>query len=163
MFTVTPNIDAIEPLGEAELPTPAPDRTLESRFARGEAAAFDQLVDVYRPRVARLAYRLLGWRGDVDDIVQEVFLAALKHLGRYRGQASLNTWLTTITINACRSHRRWRMVRWRFFQKARSSASPVAASADREAIDGETFARVRDAVQKLPAADREMIVLRYLE
>jgi RNA polymerase sigma-70 factor (ECF subfamily) len=163
MIAVTPNIDALQPPRGPELDAAA-DQTLPSRFARGDARAFDELVATYRPRVTRLAYRLLGWKGDVEDVVQEVFLAALKHLGRFRGQASLNTWLTAITVNACRSRRRRLLMQWRFFRRARNGPIPESApAADQSPIDAETFACVRSAVQALPARDREVIVLHYLE
>src|SRR5215217_5846336 len=80
--------------------------TLAERLARGEADAFDELVGLHETRLTRLPYRLLGWRGDVADVVQEVFLSALLHASRFRGEASLGTWLTRITVNKCRSHQR---------------------------------------------------------
>lgn len=163
MIAVTPNIDALQTPRGPDLVAEA-DQTLASRFARGEAQAFDELVAAYRPRVTKLAYRLLGWNGDVDDVVQEVFLAALKSLGRFRAQASLNTWLTAITLNACRSRRRRLLVQWRFFRRAKNGPVPAnAPAADQSPIDAETFASVRSAVQGLPARDREVIVPHYLE
>jgi len=69
---------------------------------RGDDSAFEQLVGAYQDHVARTAYRLMGWSGETQDVVQEVFLAALKNLGRFRGRSSLSTWLTAITVNECR-------------------------------------------------------------
>ena len=70
--------------------------TLAERFARGEAAAFDEVVRRYHPAVSRLARRLLGWSADAEDVVQEVFLAALKNARRFRRGASLSTWLSLV-------------------------------------------------------------------
>ena len=75
---------------------------------------FEQVVDEQQANVARLARRLLGWStngADVDDVAQDVFLTVLKHLDRFRGESSLSTWITRITINACRTHRRRRVMR----------------------------------------------------
>ncbi|MCK4999547.1 MAG: hypothetical protein KAS23_08425, partial [Anaerohalosphaera sp.] len=47
---------------------------------------FEEIVDEYGDVVAGLANRLLGYPGDVEDVVQDVFLAALKGLGKFRGQ-----------------------------------------------------------------------------
>ena len=138
---------------------------LARRFAAGDARAFDEIVTSHRERVTRLAYRLLGWRdGEVEDVVQEVFLSVLNHLGRFRGESKLGTWLTVITINKCRTHRtRW-FARWRMLRRRREQApNEVAPAADEGVRQDETSARVRQAVQKLPPRDREMIVLHYLE
>jgi RNA polymerase sigma-70 factor (ECF subfamily) len=137
--------------------------TLPERFARGEAAAFDELVRRYHPAVARLARRLLGWSSDAEDVVQEVFLAALKNATRYRKQSTLETWLTTITLNKCRSHRRGLLSRLRLL--AGLGARPVDPSppADVPAAEADSFRRVQAALQRLSPREREVIVLHYLE
>lgn len=134
---------------------------LADRIARGDAEAFEALVAVYQPRVTRLAHRLLGWSGDVDDIVQDVFLAVLRHRSGYRQDASLWTWLTAITLNTCRSHLRRREV----LRKLASVFVPhkPPAAADAGALEDEVAREVRAAVAGLPARDREVIVLFYLE
>jgi len=145
-------------------PADREDKLLVERFARGDASAFDRIVAMHQGRVARLAYRLLGWPGDVDDVVQEVFLAALRGRRRFRGRASLSTWLTAITINKCRSHRRKRLLQLRLVAGSRAKGSQTpAAPADQQTTDRETLDRVRRAVRVLPARYREVVVLRYLE
>ncbi|CAN5600985.1 hypothetical protein BH09PLA1_BH09PLA1_26480 [soil metagenome] len=147
---------------------PATEITPESlarRFAACEPAAFDELVAEFSPRIARLAHRLLGWsttageQADVDDVVQEVFVAVLKRQRSFRGDASLWTWLSAIALNQCRSRlrrrRSWR--RWKSFQRERIDRSPSSLVRD------ETSQRVRDAVSQLKQDDREVIVLFYLE
>jgi RNA polymerase sigma factor (sigma-70 family) len=140
------------------------DSALVRRFAGGDPEAFDAVVALYRLRVARLAHRLLGWDGDPDDVVQEVFLAALQKASGFRGHASLWTWLATITVNRCRRRLRRRALWRRFmFQRGREQATATAVAADRGALRDETHRRVREAVTALPAGDREVIVLYYLE
>jgi RNA polymerase sigma-70 factor (ECF subfamily) len=127
------------------------------------AASFEQLVALHEPRVRRLAHRLLGWRGggDVDDVVQEVFLVLLNKLDCFRGESSLATWLTRVTINRCRTHQRTRWLRLRLHRPPHfSEAGPPA---DQHAVRDEVNARVRSAVAALGARDREVIVLFYLE
>ena len=127
--------------------------------------AFDDLVAAHQPRVTRLAYRLLGWRGDVDDLVQDVFLAALTHRRRFRNEASIATWLTAITLNKCRSHQRRRQLWRRIFGSDRDAtlATATGPSVEHGIASAETSARVRSAVQALSQKDREVIVLRYFE
>jgi RNA polymerase sigma-70 factor (ECF subfamily) len=148
------------------LPADSSDAALAVRLGREEPGAFEEAISLYRPRVARLARRLLGWpasAADVDDVVQDVFLAILTHARRFRSDSSLSTWITTITLNKCRSHRRaWRS--WlRRLRGMRDQAALSEAPADCGVEDIERFAQVRQAVQALRPGDREVIVLHYLE
>jgi RNA polymerase sigma-70 factor (ECF subfamily) len=135
---------------------------LAERFVRGEKAAFDELVRIYAAPVAALAFRLLGWRGDYEDVVQDVFVAALERAGKFRSGSSLWTWLVAITINRCRA--KWRRRRVRelaaaFLPRREAEAHP----SDRRTMDSETSAEVRRAVAALPAKLREVILLHYLQ
>ena len=137
---------------------------LGERLARGESGAFEQVVATCRPRIERLARRLLAWRQDVDDVVQEVFLAVLEKAPRFRGEASLETWLTAITVNKCRSHRRGWLRRMKFLRRTQETSALVeGSSADRGAMSAEMFAKVRGALESLVPADREVVVLYHLE
>jgi RNA polymerase sigma factor (sigma-70 family) len=150
-------------------PTDDADALLVERFVRGESAAYDLIVRKYQSQVIGLVYRLLGWPEDVDDVVQEVFLAALRGLPRFRGRSSLATWLTRITINKCRSHRRrWLLspARWLMGRpdgNGSAQSTHQAPPADRPMIDRERFERVRRAIHRLPGRYREAVVLKYLE
>ena len=139
----------------------ADESALAQRFAGGDAEAFEDVVALYQARLTRLAHRLLGWGGDPEDVVQDVFLAALRKAKDFRGRASLWTWLATITVNRCRRQLQ-RQALWRrfLFAQVREQA---AVAADRGALGDEASCRVRQAVAALPARDREVIVLYYLE
>ena len=54
------------------------------------------------PSLTLMAARLVGNAADAEDAVQDAFLSAYTHLGQFRGQAKMSTWLTTIVINAAR-------------------------------------------------------------
>jgi RNA polymerase sigma-70 factor (ECF subfamily) len=111
-----------------------------------------------------MANRLLGWPGDVDDVTQDVFVSAYIGLRKFRGDCSLRTWLFTITVNKCRSHRYKRTLRLSRSPKAADGhASPISRPADAPLMDDETFGRVRAAVSVLPVKCREAVVLRYLQ
>ncbi len=126
--------------------------------------AFERIVSEHQARVVGLAYRLLGWTGEVDDAVQDVFLAVFNQLDRFENRARFSTWLSAITVNACRTQRRKRLVRLKLTPRAADRdrvASPTAP--DRSALDAESCERVRAAVRALPPRYREVVVLRYLE
>jgi len=136
---------------------------LVERFRQGDDSAFDRIVERHAAEVAALANRLLGWPQDVDDVVQEVFLAALAGLKTFRGDCRLRSWLFTITLNKCRHHRR-RLSR-RPSHRIDETAATLCLNenAEMKAIDAESFARVRRTVQALPPKYREVVVLRYLQ
>ncbi|MHC4335620.1 MAG: RNA polymerase sigma factor, partial [Planctomycetota bacterium] len=137
---------------------------LVRKFIQGDDSAFERIVQEHRADVAALANRLLGWPGDVEDVVQNIFLSAFLGLKKFRGQCSLRTWLFTITINECRNYRYRQMLRFRLFVRGRERASHSSApAADGTATKRETFEQVRRAVKTLPAKYREPVVLKYLQ
>jgi len=148
--------------GRKSAPSSA-DRELLGRVASKDPPAFAEIVSLYRDRVARLAYRLLGWDEQVEDVVQDVFLAAFRNLKGFRGQGSLWSWLAAITVNRCRSLRRRRLLRLKFLSRLRRQASSATPGPTDSTTDRETLSEVRSAVRALPARLREVTVLRYLE
>jgi RNA polymerase sigma-70 factor (ECF subfamily) len=138
-------------------------QSLAQRFADGDSAAFEAVVAIHKPRITRLVYRLLGWPADVDDMVQEVFLAALTKCRKFRGESALATWLTVIALNKCRTHRRGLLSRWRTLRRASRRPVQLQSAADAAAMKDDTLAQVRESIKKLNARDREVIVLHYLE
>lgn len=124
---------------------------------------FETLVLSQQAFVERLARRLLGWESDVADVVQGVFLAALQHWPQFRREAQVSTWLASITLNACRTHRRrsWLRIRWR--SQAGVEAEETGPDADADESRRERNQAVRTAVRSLAPRYREVIVLRYLE
>jgi RNA polymerase sigma factor (sigma-70 family) len=140
------------------------DEYLVEKFSRGDDSVFNRIIERYSADIAVLANRLLGWPGDVEDVVQDVFLAVFLGLKKFRYECSLKSWLFTITINKCRTYRYKRMLRLQIFSKAADKVSYAhSQSADGQLMDSETFNRARHAVTALPAKYREPIVLRYLQ
>ncbi|MFZ5468478.1 MAG: RNA polymerase sigma factor [Myxococcota bacterium] len=112
--------------------------------------------EVYRAHVqlvARWARRLGGPAIDVEDVVQEVFLAVHRKLGGFRGDAAVSTWLYRITDNVVR-HRR-RKERWRHWLGGTSeevggaleSDAPTPSAAVEARQDSERVWRVLDQMK----------------
>lgn len=77
------------------------DSELIRRFLGGEEAAFRALHDRHTPRLRMLVLRMLGSRRDeVDDVLQEAWLAGCRGLRTFNGTAQFASWLTTIGIRA---------------------------------------------------------------
>ena len=60
------------------------------------------------PSFHRQAFRCMGNAADAEDVVQDALVSAYKHLGQFRGEARMSTWLTTIVMNSARVHLRRR-------------------------------------------------------
>lgn len=65
----------------------------------GDREAFAAMVDVYSPKLYKLALRMLGDPLEAEDILQEAFLKAYRGLESFRGGSKLSTWLYRITAN----------------------------------------------------------------
>jgi RNA polymerase sigma-70 factor, ECF subfamily len=81
-------------------PTDADERLVE-RFQAGSADAFETLVSRHSGRVYNLCLRILGDPDEAADASQDTFLAALRKLHTFRGDAAFTTWLHRVTVNAC--------------------------------------------------------------
>jgi RNA polymerase sigma-70 factor (ECF subfamily) len=138
------------------------DELLVEQFCRGDESAFERIVKQYSTDVAALANRLLGWPGDVEDITQDIFLAAFLGLKKFRCECSLKSWLFTITINKCRTNRYKQWIRLRRFSQKIDNNS-LSSACEEKNMDADEFKQVRVAVATLPAKYREPVVLKYLQ
>lgn len=104
--------------------SPESERQLVSDLRRGREDALDRLHRNYADTVYRFVfYRLAGHVPDVEEVVQETFLAALKSLHRFRGDSQLSTWLCGIAKNQIHATRR---------QQRRLKLASALESADEE-------------------------------
>jgi RNA polymerase sigma-70 factor (ECF subfamily) len=92
-------------LTQAQMDARAQQRTedddLIREAQRGQRAAFDALVRRYDQSVLRLALHMLGNEQDAQDVHQEAFIKAYRHLGNFRFECSFYTWLYRIVTNLC--------------------------------------------------------------
>jgi RNA polymerase sigma-70 factor (ECF subfamily) len=137
------------------------EKVLVERTSRDEEVSFESLISRYTGEIGLLANRLLGWPGDVEDITQEVFLAAFVGLKKFRHDCDIKSWLFTITINKCRTFRYKQLFHRRKIIKTLDAESHPAA--DNKMLDDETFHKVRQTIKALPVKYREAVVLRYLQ
>jgi RNA polymerase sigma-70 factor, ECF subfamily len=92
-------------LSQAELEERQIQRAEDDELIRaaqaGERSAFDSLVRRYDRSVLRLALHMLGNEQDAQDVHQEAFIKAYRHLSNFRFECSFYTWLYRIVTNLC--------------------------------------------------------------
>ena len=87
------------------------DTELIREAQAGSRTAFDALVRRYDQSVLRLALHISGNEQDAQDIHQEAFIKAYRHIGNFRFECSFYTWMYRIVTNLCLDHLRRRKSR----------------------------------------------------
>ncbi|HET6340571.1 MAG TPA: RNA polymerase sigma factor [Gemmatimonadota bacterium] len=140
------------------------DRELLDRARHGEERAFRLLVERYESRVASVVIAMLGPGDDAEDVGQETFIRFFRSIDRFRGEASLGTYLTRIAINLSRNAlRRGRRQVERFESRDDPELLGSEIEAEDEVEGRELRRRVRRAVDRLDGKHRAVVVLRMME
>ena len=126
----------------------------------GDPLAIERLVQAHQAEVYRLALSILDDPDEAEDAAQEVFVSALRSLDSFRGDASLKTWLFSITINVCRSRYQRNKSRARLRQVMQSLFRSDQLHPESEAIQNETDSALWQAVRALEEKHRIPIILR---
>lgn len=137
------------------------DEALLERVARGDEAAARTLVARKLPRLLSLAGRLLGDRGEAEDVAQEAFLRIWQQAPHWRrDEAKFDTWLHRVAFNLCTDRLRRR--RTTYFAEPPDRADPDA-SPDRDLALREERRTIDAALAELPERQRQAIVLQYYQ
>jgi RNA polymerase sigma-70 factor (ECF subfamily) len=130
---------------------------------RGEAGAFAALFELHRDRVYSIALRFSGDPSVALDITQETFLKLLSKIREFRGEASFESWLYRLVVNACLDHRRagrrWSPLLDGWLGALRASGESVL----HQMLRSEVQENVQQVVAKLPPELRMVVILRYTE
>ena len=126
-------------------------------------AEFERLWALHRPRVWRLTARLSGSLDSADDLTQEVSMRAFQAFGGFRKQSSTFTWFYRIAVNVVLRDRE----RVRPTVDIESKGITVVAGSESDpealAIRAELCPAVREALDRLPADYRTVMVLQVYE
>lgn len=144
----------------------ATEASLLARAQAGDVGAFEQLSSAYADRLFMLLLRLLGDRGEAQDVAQEVMLRAWQAITRFQGRSSYFTWLYRIAVNEASRALEKRGRRPASVpigtQELQLPASP-AQDPSRQAENSELRLALGRALADLPPALRTAIVLRDVE
>ncbi|MBZ5658086.1 MAG: sigma-70 family RNA polymerase sigma factor [Acidobacteriia bacterium] len=146
------------PVREQPAPQASEDALLVGAARDGDRAAFGRLYDRY----ARMVHGILLAKvplSEVDDLVQDVFMMALRRLSTLRETGSFGAWLAAIARNRANDYHRHSV-----------PEDPLGDDSENEIERGITggdhqgpAAAVLDAVRSLPDAYRETLILRLVE
>jgi len=147
------------------------EKRLLARIRDGDEAGFEELIAAHSSRVLALARRLVGNREDAEDIAQDAFLRLHRHIGDFRGDSSVATWLHRTVSRLAIDQLRRRKLKERifFFRNSNEDADPVDLTPDTAPSPGQNFfageirQRMEQALQKLSARQRVVFTLRHYE
>lgn len=147
------------------------DPALIASAMGGDRRAFADLVRKYQRRVFGIALHITGNRSDADDVAQDTFVKAYRHLGDFDGRADFFTWLYRIAVNTALNHLRGHKRSDRLGQAgaAGDGARPERAGSDRERTPrewlevGERLRRVLVEIAGLSPVLRVTLVLATVE
>jgi RNA polymerase sigma-70 factor, ECF subfamily len=166
------------------------EAALVAALRRGDEAAFVRLVEALHGSMLRLAMIHVGDRATAEEVVQDAWLGVLRQLDRFEGRSSLKTWILRITSNRAKTRavRERRTLPFSALPGGDQDAEEPAAEPDRFLPAGhrwaghwasppaswrevpedlllsrETMREVERAVDRLPPAQRAVLVLRDVE
>jgi len=136
------------------------DEVLIRQFKDGRKEAFDELYLRHLPNVYKRV-RYVVPESDVEDVTQEVFIAALGSLDSFRGDSQFGTWLRTLTNYKIAEFYRKRARKQEPQLAALSEVSGRTEGATSGMLEDRVF--LQGEIQKLPENYREIIILRLAE
>jgi RNA polymerase sigma-70 factor (ECF subfamily) len=134
-------------------------RQLGQRCKDGERAAFEELFEIYQPRLKYYVRRLDSGGANIDDILQDVWLSVFKKIHKLKDADLLAVWLYRITRN--KVYDRFRR-KDRFVPLPEENELPVSGN-DEPVFDTDDTENLHHALNKLKPHHREVLTLCFVE
>ena len=136
------------------------EAALIRRCQAGDKEAFRTLVEQYRSILFGTAYLMMRDRGLAEDAVQEALIQIWKHLPSFRLKSSLKTWMVRIVVNEVKQQFRKKQVPTVPLEQA-SQVTDDLDKAEIAMIRNEERQHLKQALEQLPAEQKEAVVLHY--
>ena len=133
------------------------DHELVRGIKGGDKSALELLVRRWYPRIYGYVFKLTGHEQDAYDLTQDVFIAMMQSIGSYTPWRKFDSWLFTIAHNKCMDYFRFRQKIVQAEDTMFDRPDPAASLEDMAAVS----LSVKAALEKLPAAQREAVILHY--
>ena len=146
-----------------------PSEDLMARIAKGDADAFETLVNRHQTSILNLIYRFIGDRTQAKDLAQEVFIRVWQSAKSYEPKAKFTTWLYRITANLCFNElKSSRRKKWFSFNRSdedgkhtfEETLSDSGPSAEDLLLEKERSRQIYDTLQSLPENQRMAVILK---
>jgi len=145
----------------------AVDCDLVASAVAGHEGGFEELVRRYQRPISAYVYRMVGNYDSALDLTQEIFIKVYGSLARYRSEFKFSTWIYKIAHNCAVDHLRRNTSRERSLvigAEGESYELPIESrriSPEQESERKERRLEIESVVRALPAAYRELIILRH--
>jgi len=145
------------------------DLDLVARVTTGDGAAFAELMRRYNRKLYRTARAVTGDSAEAEDIVQEAWTRAYAHIGDFRNESAISTWLVRIVLNEALGRKRRARPTVELDETTEHQMSSVimlpSCGANPESSMSRTQVRhlLERAIDTLPADFRMVFVLRSVE
>ncbi len=137
------------------------ESTLIHHAANGDTAAWEPLIQAHQQAVFRLCYLLLGEPDDAEDVAQETFLRAWRHLRRFDTARPFRPWLLSIASNLASNRRRSSGRYFAALTRAFRNEPKTPASLEEKISEHMEANELWRAVRNLEFPDQQVIYLRY--
>ena len=138
----------------------ASDESLIAQYKAGKPEAFDLLYHRHLPNVYKRVRYVIP-ENNVEDVTQEIFIAAIKSLGSFRGDSQFSTWLRTLTNHKVAEFYRKRTRKQEPLLAPLSDASTHQTGSTSKTMEERIY--LQKALQGLPENYREILLLRFAE
>ncbi|MCH2108860.1 MAG: sigma-70 family RNA polymerase sigma factor [Polyangiaceae bacterium] len=143
-----------------------PDSELMQRYARGDRASFQVLLERHQGKIYNFCMRFVGHSSLATELTQETFLRLVKARHQFRGESRFTTWLYSIARNLCIDELRRRKNRpeQELKEETLTESTYAFPPADQGIkTDHKRFAiELARALNQLPVEQREVFILRHL-
>jgi RNA polymerase sigma-70 factor (ECF subfamily) len=148
------------------------DNDLIQETLSGNREVFGLLIRKYKDSLYDLACRILGNAQEAEDVLQDAFMEAYRHLADFRHRSRFSTWLYSIVLNRTRNRiRHNKTIRWYSLDvpSGPDEDSPPIQTPDKSPSIQDLTANklaleeVQKAVQTLPTEYREIFILHYMQ
>ena len=145
------------------------DSALISRAQSGDVHAFGELIDRHQRSVYGIVSRMVVSKDEVEDLVQDIFVAAYDSIRKFRGDAKFSTWLHAIAVNMTlkRLQKMKRHPALSIDDPLTGLEATMTASGEPSPADSlqarERDEAVRRAIDSLPDKQRIVVVMHYFE
>ena len=138
------------------------DRQLVRQIQARAPGAWAAFVDLYGPRLHRLARRYAACEADAEDLTQEIFVALYQSIGNYRGESSLATWVYRVALNHCLKHAAKARPATVPYDHARNQPAPDVFSPAHQTARRELSGQIETALENLSLVHRDAVILHEL-